>query len=617
MNVIQSNHPQGSPEWKAGRFGKFNASEANSMLGMPGAKETRSELLRRFVTGSEKEFSDYVQKFVIDPGHEFEALARPLAEKIIEEEDALSDLYPVVLACAEGEELPLSASLDGRTMRKRHTFEHKRLNKALADALDAGIIPDEYHPQMDQAFILSPETEKCLFMASKWEESDEVEDGKVYGTVLDEDGNERRYVLIEEKHAWYYPNPELQARILHGWKQFAEDARNYQHVEAERPAAGRAPESLPALHVEVTGMVTASNLAQFKETALAVFQSINTDLQTDADFANAEKMVKWCKEVEDRLEQTKQHALSQTTSIEELFRTMDSIKNEARTVRLTLDKLVKSEKESRKDEIIVSARKAIEEHVQKLNVRIGGNWMPTASAAAFSEAIKGLKSLDSMREKVGTALRDLMFEADRIADRIAANRQMLLDAGRGLILMPEFSAVCTKLNEDFRLLMESRIRAEDERLEAEREKIRAEERAKAEAEAQAKAKAEQAARDAEELKKRAEFEQTQAAEQAQGRAALAEADRLIASAKAATAETQSATPIEPAETADSGNLLKLGKISERLGFAVTAEFIASLGINPAAHDRSAKLYREVDFTRLCNALIDKITVARNAQYQPN
>jgi predicted phage-related endonuclease len=438
MNVIQSNHPQGSPEWKAGRQGKFNASEAATMLGVPGSYGTRQDLLAQFVTGIEKDISPALQS-IFDRGHLFEELARPLAEKIIEAEVPLADLYPVVLQVADEDELPLSASLDGRTMCKSITFEHKTLNQKLAAALADGIIPIEYKPQMEQGFILSPTTKKCLFMATKWEESDEIEEGKVYGTVLDEDGNERRYVLIEEKHAWYYPNPELQARIMDGWKQFAADAMNYQHVETDKPAPGRAPETLPALHVEVTGMVTASNLAQFKETAMAVFKGINTDLQTDVDFANAEKTVKWCKEVEDRLEQTKQHALGQTTSIDELFRTMDSIKEEARTVRLTLDKLVKSEKESRKAEIIVNARKAIEEHIQKLNVRIGGNWMTTASAAAFAEAIKGLKSLDSMREKVGNALRDMMFDASQMADRIEANRKRLTGQGNDLMfLFPDF-----------------------------------------------------------------------------------------------------------------------------------------------------------------------------------
>lgn len=629
MNVTQSNHPQGSPEWKAGRHGKFNASEAAAMLGLPGAYESRDDLMHRFVTGIEKEIPPALQ-FIFDRGHLFEALARPLAEQIIEDEVPLSDLYPVVLAVEDDPEMPLSSSQDGRTMCKTITWEHKTLNKALAAAFDTGVLPEIYPPQMEQGFILSPTTKKCLFMATKWEESDEVEDGKVYGTVLDEDGNERRYVLIEEKHSWYYPNQELQARILHGWKQFAEDAKNYQYVE-EKPKAVAGPvETLPSIFVTVEGRITDSNLPAFVQAAHEYIDRINIDLESDEDFATAAKNVNELESGEKRLESVKANALAQTSSIDELFRAIDQIKAEMKKKRLYLADLVKTKKESKKVQIITLARQSIESHIATLNTRIGGNWMPAANGAVFAESIKGMSSLDNMRKTVGNTLHDKMWEADMMADRIEANRKSLTgEAHDWMFLFPDFPAVCQKSEEDFAALRSMRITnhkaAEEKRMEAEREKIRAEERVKAEREAQAKAKAEedriraeeqakakseQIARDAEELKKRAEFE----AEQAQGRAALAEANQLIASAKAAPAET----PIEQAaETSDSGNLLKLGQIGERLGFIVTAEFIASLGINPAAHERSAKLYRESDFTRLCNALIDKITTARNAQYQPH
>ena len=123
-------------------------------------------------------------------------------------------------------------------------------------------------------------------------------------------------------------------------------------------------------------MVTASNLAAFREHALAVFGGIKTDLQTDADFADAERTVKWCKEVEDRLDAAKQHALSQTASIDDLFRTIDAIKEEARQKRLTLDKLVKAEKENRKSEIVAQARKAYGDHWSALCRRVGGSGFP-------------------------------------------------------------------------------------------------------------------------------------------------------------------------------------------------------------------------------------------------
>ena len=145
---------------------------------------------------------------------------------------------------------------------------------------------------------------------------------------------------------WYELQESDKAKLIAGWKQFDEDLKNYTHTETKAEPTGKAPESLPALNIEVKGMVTASNIDAFKSHALAVFGAINKDRQTDGDFADAEKTVKWCKEVEDKLEAAKQHALSQTADIDALFRAIDDISAEARRVRLDLDKLVKTRKEN-------------------------------------------------------------------------------------------------------------------------------------------------------------------------------------------------------------------------------------------------------------------------------
>ena len=48
--------------------------------------------------------------------------------------------------------------------------------------------------------------------------------------------------------------------------------------------------------------------------------------------------------------------------------------------------------------------------------------------------------------------------------------------------------------------------------------------------------------------------------------------------------------------------LRLGEISQRLGFDVTANFLASLGFAPVAQEKAAKLYAASDFPRICAAL---------------
>ena len=76
--------------------------------------KTRDALLREKAVGVVAEVSSETQRR-FDDGHRFEALARPLAEKIIGEE-----LYPVV-----GSDSKFAASFDGMTMFGDVIFEHK------------------------------------------------------------------------------------------------------------------------------------------------------------------------------------------------------------------------------------------------------------------------------------------------------------------------------------------------------------------------------------------------------------------------------------------------------------------------------------------------------------
>ena len=110
------NVTQGGDEWLALRAGYFTASEASAMMGAS-KKVSRSELLRMKATGDEQEFSRWVQENLLDKGHEIEALARPIAEKIIGEE-----LYPATAIDDDGY---LLASYDGLDMMEAACWECK------------------------------------------------------------------------------------------------------------------------------------------------------------------------------------------------------------------------------------------------------------------------------------------------------------------------------------------------------------------------------------------------------------------------------------------------------------------------------------------------------------
>lgn len=461
---------QGSEEWLAHRSNCLNASDLSAARACSKYK-SRNELIREMSTGVYPEIDAMTQKR-FDDGHRFEALARIVAEKIVNE-----DLYPITVS--ENIDVlsrKISASLDGATASDDINFEHKTLNKALSVALGNGVIPEEYHPQMDQGMMING-AKKTLFMASKWDDNDE---------------------LIEEKHLWYEASQESKKDVIRTWQQIEEDVDNYQYVEPAIEDVGKSPESLPALRIEVTGMVTDSNLLVFKETSLAVIGEISTDLQTDIDFADAEKAVKWCSNVESRLDAAKDHALSQTVSIDELFRTIDEIKEIARQKRLEISRLVKSRKESIRFDILKSGKSSFDDHINSLNQRIGKNYMPEIQSN-FSMVMKGKKTVSSLRDAVDSELARVKIEANAVADKIQNNLNTLRELAEDYkFLFSDVMQIITKENDDLTALVKLRIadhkEAEEARLQAERDRIRQEEeqRAKAEQERIA-AKAEQEA----------------------------------------------------------------------------------------------------------------------------
>lgn len=557
---------QGTPEWHEFRSRHLNASDAPAMMGESPYK-TRDALLREKAVGVVAEVSSETQRR-FDDGHRFEALARPLAEKIIGEE-----LYPVV-----GSNGKFAASFDGMTMLGDVIFEHKTLNAALAVIDPDDQLPLHYRIQMEHQLMVSG-AEKCLFMASKWDGGDQ---------------------LIESRHWWYFPDLLLREGIVFGWKQLEKDAASYTPPEARPEAVGRAPDALPALRIELTGQVTTSNLSEFRAHAQAVLGSIKRDgFQTDEDFANADKTAKWCADVESRLDAAKQHALAQTTSIDQLFRTLDGIKEDTRQVRLTLEKTVKARKEAVKLERITRAKSDFAAHIDALQAEMAGVRL-TVMAPDFGGAIKGLKTLASIDNAIGVAMASAKISADQqAADARAKLAWLSENAAEHRALLADLQQLIAKPMDDFVLTVKARIdahkKAEEARLEAERERIRKEEAAKLVAQAEISVP-------------------PPVADLAGGSFAPAlhvvppaDLPRYVALAGQAAAAPEP-TPMMPQPGADAIDYppsLKLGEINARLGFTLSADFLAQLGF-VAHRERSSRLYHERDWPHILVALMKHV-----------
>jgi putative phage-type endonuclease len=582
--MITHNLIQGTPAWHTYRSEHFNASDAPAMLGCSTYK-TRSQLLHELATGQVPEVDPATQRR-FDAGHAAEAAARPIAEREIGE-----DLFPIV-----GSEGRLSASFDGLNMAGTVVWEHKLMNVDLADSLSRGIIPEQYHPQLEQQLMVSG-AEKALFMATSQDR-----------TAME--------------CVWYTSRPELRNAILQGWTQFAIDLAAYVPPEVIVPAVAAPQIGLPAVSIAVSGQIAlVDNLDKFGVALTAYIAKLNREPETDQDFANLEDAVKRLKAAEEQLDAAEASALGQTDSIDTMRRTVALHRETAKTTRILIDKLVKAEKENRRNKIISDAAAGLQTHVAALNTRLGKPYMPAISGD-FQGVVKGLKSLDSMKDKVAGELARCKIEANATADRIQANLTTLRELASGhAFLFADAAQLVGKANDDLTALVKSRIAdhqaAEAAKEEAQRARIRAEEQEKAEREARAKLAAEQEAiAKAERERIAAEAAKVERIVTAPGiapvtppgpaAAAITHAQvvqMMPASVRQAMAPAAAVTP-----PTLSPPTLRLGQINDRLApIQITAEGLRALGFAPAATDRASKLYHEESFQGICTALLAHIS----------
>ncbi len=412
---------QGSKEWNEFRSTHFGASEAAAMLGLS-PYLTRNELLRFKATGQSKEYSDWVQKNILDNGHEVEAMAREILEA-----NLMEDLYPVT--CSEGY---LSASCDGLTLDGTIAFEHKQFNKSLFELVEADIVPDHYYAQCQQILLVTG-AQKVIFVCS--------DGSRDNGTSC----------VVEPDHSWF-------ERIRAGWQQFERDLANYEHKHfAPKPEAD-AIMQLPTLSIQIKGEVTLSNLPEFKAAAETFIANINTELSTDEDFVNAEATVKFCDETEKKLEAAKQAAIGQTASIDELMSAIDHIKDQVRAKRLTLDKLVKTQKEKIKHEIIHNGYSICEEYALALDEFKQINFTKLSTEilckADIESACKHKRTLASLHNAVDTEVAATKIKLDELARVVRKNLTYLPE---DLSLFRDLQSIITKPEDDFKLIVETRL----------------------------------------------------------------------------------------------------------------------------------------------------------------
>jgi predicted phage-related endonuclease len=386
---------QGSEQWLAFRASvDGSASEASAMLGISSYK-SRDDLIREKATGIRPEVDARTQER-FNEGHRLEELARGIAERFIGE-----DLYPATYSI-EIDGLVLSASCDGLTIDDECGWEHKSSNAALRESLARGVIPDEYHPQLEQVALCTGAS-KVLFTASNGTEESAL-------------------------HVWYMLNPELRARIIAGWKQLKIDVANYIAPEPSAPKAIAEPvAALPSINYQIDfskGISIQSNLENFKKAALQLVENSKVILVTDQDFENAKGRIKACESAEANIKGLVERVLGELGDVNTFKSDLESIGEFIRQSRINQDKQVKNRSAERKAEIIAGGKKAAAEHIAEINSKLGSVTMP-AVPVDFDAAVFRKSSFDSMQSGVNDALAAFKIEANSIASKIDDNLNLL------------------------------------------------------------------------------------------------------------------------------------------------------------------------------------------------
>jgi hypothetical protein len=286
-------------------------------------------------------------------------------------------------------------------------------------------------------------------------------------------------------HCWYTSKPERRKALIEGWRQFQRDlqdpdATNFR-PEPE-PVQAKPVPGFGALVLRVEGRVLASNLDAFRAGADAFLARLPkaAELATDQDFADAEAAAKACGEAESRIKAAKEQAIAQMADVEVVLRTADEVAETIRQARLALEKAVKARKDEVRSEAVKRAADRVREAYSALAGELGeyAPGIPASLSAELAASIKGLKKIDSIRERLDEAVSREQIDLALWAERIRKGRA-LLEAAKAEhgALWPDAPRLAQTLDEEaIRGVIRERVAEHQERQrlrdEAERERIR-------------------------------------------------------------------------------------------------------------------------------------------------
>lgn len=431
-----------------------------------------------------------------------------------------------------------ACSLDGQTIIGDTNLEIKQFNKELYESVSNGILPEHHKPQAQQGLWITG-AERTIFAVSS--------------------EDERNFVSIE-----VLPDPEFFDTIPRIWAKFAEDVENYTDIEQVSFLSEIEKDTrLPVVKLSSGGISVASNIKVWFSLKKQAFEKLPADInaesigefQTTKD--NFEEALPLIQHLRKGLEE---NAKPLVDVIAELVSIEKYLKKSVSHCTNTLTEFRRAIRQEACDKAIADFLAYVEEKSRVLPVQI------EVQAPDFMACCNRTKNHDSLSSAIGAELANAKIEVDKIEEVLREKITWYSGISEGYShLFGDLREIIYKDDEHFKLLVTNRI---------------------------------------EQHKK-------------------AEADRLEEAAKLAAAQQQEEKPsptpslrpvaesVNPIITATEKvavdnpqrgePTLKLGDINSRLGFAVTSEFLSSLGFD-ARPVGAKKLYHEDDFPRICSAI---------------
>lgn len=479
----------------------------------------------------------------------------PELQKVFDKGHAVEALARPIVEKMIGKELfpvtmslgKLSCSCDGLDMLEETAWENKQFNREHFEQVKAGNLPEIHWPQCQQ--VLHVTGAKELFFT--------VSDGTEENTA----------------GVWVYPEQALADKIIAGWNQFQSDLETHVPQEFKERVKADAVESMPVPSIVVEGKLVSCNLDLHIPTFDKFLAETKTDLKTDEDFAQGEANAKTAREAAKALKQQAKAVIDQIAPVSQVVTIMEAYSSKFDALGLKLEKGVKEQKDLIRNNAVLKAKQDWAEFLRGIEAELKTVRM-NIETPDFATAVKGVRTIAGLHSKINDALAAGKAEANTQAQDLRAKLSWCKENAEGYgFLFADLQQIIFKPMDDFQLLIKTRV---NEHKEAEKLRIENDARTRA-----------------------AQLLEEQQSSQVQ------EPTSPVVETKPEVADQPAANDLP-----DTGATIKLGELSALLGFTVTADFIASLGFEPAGRERAAVLYRETDVPKILDALVNHVQQVR-------